>query len=173
MGTNDLFDLNSIKLSQQEIICGNDIVVNNNNTNTVVLEEYDFKKKDNLNVNSKIIDLGKSFFSDKNDQTAFEKIFAIISDEDFAHFVRYSTEVITRIALEKDRKITKNGALFYEEFLPAETLFYSMITFNDSRNKKDIKAEDLSKELSKNIKNIIQLGGDETIGKGFCEINLN
>ncbi|MBP7796718.1 MAG: type III-B CRISPR module RAMP protein Cmr4 [Elusimicrobiales bacterium] len=173
VGDKDIFDLTNIKLSQQEIICANDITVNNNNSNIVVLEEYDFKKKDNLDIN-KIIEFGKSFFSDNNDKGAFEKRFAIINDEDFAHFVRYSTEVITRIALEKDRKITKKGALFYEEFLPAETLFYSIITFDDSRkSQSNIKAEDMDKDLTNNINNIIQLGGDETIGKGFCEINLN
>lgn len=157
------------QLNDGEIICGQEIVAVGN---SVVLEEYDFNKKTET-INTEILKFGKEFFSNDNDKTSFEKRFAIISDNDFAHFARYATEVNARIALdhEKGTKNAKKGALFYEEFLPPETLFYSTIIFEDARDGSNIKADELSKKLE--LPNVAQFGGDETIGKGICEINLN
>ncbi len=154
-------------IKDNEIICSNTLVATNN---TIILEEYDFVKQDKT-IDQTIIDFGKSFFSEDNDKKVFEERFAIVSDDEFTHFVRYSTEITARIALENDTKIVKSGALFYEEFIPAETLFYSLITFYDSRRDNNIKANDLAQNFK--IPNIIQLGGDETIGKGICEVNIN
>jgi len=161
---------NNFKIPQvveQQIICGDTIIINQNK---VVLEEYDFNKT-NGTIDTNLINFGKEFFSNKNDKNSFASRFAIISDDDFAHFVRNATEISTRIALEKDRKVTKDGALFYEEFLPAETLFYSLIVFQNSNKNKDNTADKLANAFSLPYKTV-QFGGDETIGKGFCEVNL-
>jgi CRISPR-associated protein Cmr4 len=155
------------EVKEQQIICGDTIIINQNK---VVLEEYDFNKT-NGTIDTNLINFGKEFFSNNDDKNSFASRFAIISDDDFAHFVRNATEISTRIALEKDRKVTKDGALFYEEFLPAETLFYSLIVFQNSNKNQNNTAETLANAFSLPYKTI-QFGGDETIGKGFCEVNL-
>jgi CRISPR-associated protein Cmr4 len=155
------------KVGEQQIICGDTITVNQNK---VVLEEYDFNKINEI-IDTNLINFGKEFFSNNDDKNSFASRFAIISDDDFAHFVRNATEISTRIALEKDRKVAKGGALFYEEFLPTETLFYSLIVFQNSNKNKNNTADKLADAFSLPYK-IIQFGGDETIGKGFCEVNL-
>lgn len=157
-------------VQDQKIICSDNIVITQNNKNMVILEEYDFEKI-NGTIDNQILDFGKKFFNDQNDQTAFAQRFAIISDNDFAHFVRYATEVNARIALVPETKNAKDGALFYEEFLPSETLFYSTVIFENSRKEKDnTTAEQIVSALQ--IPNPVQFGGDETIGKGFCEVHL-
>ena len=62
---------------------------------------------------------------------------AVLSDDDFTHFVRHATEVVARIGLDYERKTVKTGALFYQEFLPAETLFYSVVFASASRREGD------------------------------------
>jgi len=49
---------------------------------------------------------------------------AIVDDDTFTHFARYSTEVTARIGLDYEHKTVRQGALFYQEFLPAECVFY-------------------------------------------------
>jgi CRISPR-associated protein Cmr4 len=96
---------------------------------------------------------------------------AIVSDDAFTHFVRHATEITARIALDYATKTVKDGALFYEEFLPPETLFYALAIAQPSRNRKfQMSASEVldwveGLELSR-----IQVGAGETIGKGFCAV---
>ena len=59
--------------------------------------------------------------------------FVVLSDDDFSHFARHATEVSARIALDYNTKTVAGTALFYQEFVPAETLFYSLVLANASR----------------------------------------
>ena len=44
----------------------------------------------------------------------------VLHDDDFTHFVRHATEVVARVGLDYgSRKTVKQGALFYQEFLPS------------------------------------------------------
>lgn len=155
----------SVSVQDGKIICKDELVVDNK----VILEEYDFDRI-NGQIDNEILKFGKKFFSSDTDKNAFETRFAIISDNDFSHFVRHATEVNARIALEKNTKNAKEGALFYEEFMPPETLLYSTIIFENARDGSGKKPEDLASALT--ISGPVQFGGDETIGKGFCEVNM-
>ncbi|MCD6503530.1 MAG: type III-B CRISPR module RAMP protein Cmr4, partial [Euryarchaeota archaeon] len=50
----------------------------------------------------------------------------IVSDSLFSSFVRNATQVIARVRLN-DKKVVVQGALWYEEYLPPETVMYSLI----------------------------------------------
>ena len=68
----------------------------------------------------------------------------------------------------------KTGALFYEEFLPPETLFYSVVLASPSRREGHGKsAADILSYLRENLPPVLQIGGDETIGKGLCAVRLD
>jgi len=92
------------------------------------------------------------------------------NDDDFTHFVRHATEVTARIGLDYETKTAKTGALFYQEFLPAETLFYSVILVSAARTKigNGRAAPDLLQTFRTHLPAILQAGGDETTGKGLC-----
>jgi CRISPR-associated protein Cmr4 len=83
---------------------------------------------------------------------------------------------VARVGLNYERKTVKEGALFYEEFLPAETLFYSVVIAEDSRRKglKEKSVEKNAKETLQyakdNVPGFLQIGGNETIGKGLCAV---
>ncbi len=65
----------------------------------------------------------------------FRRSLLILHNDDFDHFAQYATEVVARVGLDYDTKTVKSGALFYEEFLPPETLFYSIVLANEARAK--------------------------------------
>ncbi len=90
---------------------------------------------------------------------------AVISDNQFTHFTRYATEVMARIALDYKTKTVKKGALFNEEALPTETMFYNVLRGSDatfSTLKSKLKDGDAT----------LQFGGDETIGRGICAVRF-
>ncbi len=95
----------------------------------------------------------------------FKKHVLIVTDEVFSYFCEMATEIITRIRIGDDG-VVEDGALFTEEFVPEETIFYTVMQaeegiFGDW--KETISYQD------KNNNNIVQLGGNTTLGKGFTE----
>jgi CRISPR-associated protein Cmr4 len=99
----------------------------------------------------------------------------VVSDSDFTHIVKYATEITARIGLDYETKTVKDGALFNQEFVPTEAIFYSVTLVNASRmaNSKATAGEMLqnfSSSLSKSP--VLQIGGDETTGKGLCAVRL-
>ncbi|ADY55584.1 CRISPR-associated RAMP protein, Cmr4 family [Syntrophobotulus glycolicus DSM 8271] len=105
----------------------------------------------------------------------------LVPNEDFADFVKLSTEVITRIKINNKSGIVEPGALFNEEYLPTESILYSLIFVADSRRpqnentaleKSRKEAAQIAGELEKCIPSIFQIGANMTLGKGFvaCKI---
>ncbi|MFZ5588004.1 MAG: type III-B CRISPR module RAMP protein Cmr4 [Thermodesulfobacteriota bacterium] len=140
-------------------------------TNKMVLEEFDFRCKAGDDVKRLAEWLAKA--SPEGNERLKQHL-AVLHDDDFTHFVRHATEVTARVGLNYETKTVKTGALFYEEFLPAETIFYSLVLAEDSRSDKkaDMKAADVLGYLRKKLPLFLQIGAGETIGKGLCAVRL-
>jgi len=93
----------------------------------------------------------------------------IISDTDFTYLVNYATQVTARNVLD-DKKKSKN--LWYEESLPVDSLLYTMIFAMDPRggNGAVLNADDVITKLESAIQGYIRIGGNETIGMGWCAV---
>ena len=87
----------------------------------------------------------------------------IVSDEIFRDLVTLTTEVVTRIKINPETGTVETGGLWSEEYLPSDTLMYSLIL---------IPCRNVQNEIMKYDKKILQIGGDETIGKGFARIKI-
>lgn len=104
-----------------------------------------------------------------------KKDLILLSDGDFREFVEMSTEVITRVKLGE--KGTVDVGPWDEEHLPSETLLYSLALASDpklpkkERDKASIRdAKEVLGFLQNELVNgahVMQLGGDETVGKGL------
>jgi CRISPR-associated protein Cmr4 len=139
--------------------------------NKIVLEEFEFERTADANGVADWI--ASRAVSDEFTRKRLKSHLVVLHDDDFTHFVRHATEVVARVGLDYERKTVKKGALFYEEFLPAETLFYSVILASPSR--RDGHGQDAGgnlQYLSDKLPPILQIGGDETIGKGLCAVRL-
>jgi len=92
-----------------------------------------------------------------------ERRVVILNDSDFTHFARHATEVTARIRLKQETKTVEERALFYQEFIPAEAVFYSLVA----------EAEREAGALSAyTAPGHAQIGGEETTGKGVCLLAL-
>jgi CRISPR-associated protein Cmr4 len=137
----------------------------------LVLEEFEFTRTKGADSLARWI--AKMAVRDEQTRTRVQSHLAVIHDDEFTHFVRYATEVSARIGLNYETKTVRPGALFYEEFLPAESLFYSVVLATNSRKKGGgMKAAEVLGYLEKNLPEVLQIGADETIGKGLCTKNL-
>jgi CRISPR-associated protein Cmr4 len=139
----------------------------------IVLEEFEFTRTADADKVSEWV--AGHFSEDAPTQQRMKTHLAILSDDDFTHFVRHATEVVARVGLDYERKTVRQGALFYQEFLPAETLFYAVVFANPSRREATRKsAAEILDYLSQSLQRVrvLQIGGDETIGKGLCVARL-
>ena len=148
----------------------------------VVLEEYAFEMQEDIDISQiakKLVELtGNKVISDK---------LVVLSDDDFRDFVTLSTEVITRTKIDNETGTVKSGNLFTEEYLPSETIMYSLALATTIFNKDaslrnrftdENKVMDFFKDGFADGKGVMQIGGNATIGKGivtikFCEKEEN
>lgn len=109
------------------------------------------------------------------------KDLVILSDDEFKEFVSTSTEVIARTVIDDKRGTAKN--LWYEEYLPQDTILYSIAmataimeeeqrkgVFADGTPEKE--AEKVISYFKEGLHEVIQIGGNKTIGKGITRIQL-
>lgn len=99
----------------------------------------------------------------------------IVPDDDFADFVKFSTEVNTRIKIDNETGTVKDGALFTIEYLPQETVMYSLTMFSPEFREHGMKVKEVENFfMNKNYKpDFFQLGGNATIGKGIVKLVVN
>jgi CRISPR-associated protein Cmr4 len=223
-------DLKAIdfKVNDQEMqippISDNEVSIANDNLkiqekNIVALEEFLFDAK----VDEKAINWAEKLkeFIPNNDLTkGLENHLAIVSDNVFKDFVNYAVEIRTRIRIDQAKGTVKEGALFCEELVPSESVFYSLVFITDpyfgiemdlyselkSKKEKNEKpdwdavknrlkgSEDAKKKVLEKLKNawengyfvddeiknslkfldksLLQLGGDETIGRGLVRVKF-
>jgi len=157
----------------------------------IVLEEYTFEIKKDTDSTGKCTKLGNwlsinIFGNDSNYEFWADKIkkdLVVLSNDAFSDFVKLSTEVITRTKINNETGTVQSGALFTEEYLPSETILYSLAfaspIFKEKDNEKGIfkqngkNEENLVMEfLAKGLPPIIQLGGNATLGKGIVKTKL-
>lgn len=95
----------------------------------------------------------------------------IISNDDFIDFVTMYTEIITRNRIKPETGTASDTALFTEEYLPAESILYTLVLASDSykEGNKD-KASDILKMFFEEEIDVFQVGGNVTIGKGIVKV---
>lgn len=146
-------------------------------TGTLMLEEIKFTIQENNDNAAEVADAIAELLRKLANEFDSKRL-AVVSNESFSYLVQHATQVSARIALNEKKTTTGNGGnLWYEETLPPETIMYSLLLANEPRYKPDGTAIDSAdkvvQEMDKllNDKNI-QLGGNETVGQGWCGIKL-
>lgn len=162
----------------------------------VILEEYAFKVKTSEQVHKIGAYLSEQLFSEQHDywKTKLKNSLVVLQDIEFRDFVNISTEVITRTKINSETGTVEQGALFTEEYLPVESVLYSIIFaadeyLNDEENEQS-PSKEAKKEKRQGKKNataifsefqsyleakenkVMQLGGSATIGKGILSTKI-
>lgn len=96
----------------------------------------------------------------------------IVPDEVFTYGVTSCTQVMAQIKIDQSRGTTQDGSLRYQEELPMDTLLYSVILWGPSREgQKSLSAETIAAYVRKQVMSShLQVGGDETLGRGIFEL---
>ncbi|OGV78656.1 MAG: type III-B CRISPR module RAMP protein Cmr4 [Lentisphaerae bacterium RIFOXYB12_FULL_65_16] len=142
----------------------------------VILEEYCFAVKGEA---PKDVTTALGKLSDDAVWQAVGERLVIVSDELFTYFVEHACEVVTRVRIDDATGTVAQGALFNQEQVPSETLFYAVIAGQAQKGKDVATRKDaaaalgaLDAKLKQEAKGVLQLGGDETTGLGWCSVAM-
>ena len=129
----------------------------------VIFEEY--KLSIEAILSEKVVDSLKELVTDTVWRDMPKKL-AIVSDEMFTYFVENTCEIAQHIKINDETGVVAGGALFSQENVPSEALFYSVLN-----ERKDGMFEMLAKGLEAE-NNLLQIGADMTTGLGWCSVKL-
>lgn len=151
---------------------GQDVALVANGESSLFLDDL-FFKAERVDLNAWVDWLVRFCAEDQRD--ALTRQLVIVSDDVFAHFTQFSTAVTAHIAIDDpERKIVKNGALWYEETLPPQSLLYVCVAAQKSRRKdSELSASQVVEALLSlfpSDKPYLQVGGNETVGMGWCRV---
>ncbi|WP_347489261.1 type III-B CRISPR module RAMP protein Cmr4 [Desulfoscipio sp. XC116] len=152
----------------------------------IMLEEFPISVQECSKLSCFVTEIKKFLPQNELTEQMFADHVAVINDDDFRDFVNLSTEVITRVRIGESGTV-EDGALFNEEYLPSDSLLYSLVLispiFIDKKDQTQVaKIKDIAVEkqpefiadfLEKNMPDILQIGGSMTLGKGLIGVKLN
>jgi CRISPR-associated protein Cmr4 len=139
---------------------------------TLFLEEYRFvAQHKNLD---KIIEAIAPLMTREDARGALKARLVIVGDDRFHELAQHATPVAAHVRLDSQTKTVTPGALWYEETLPAETLLTVALSAVRARwEKADMSAGDVLATVLSLIppdRPWLQLGGNETVGMGWCAV---
>lgn len=151
--------------------------------NRILLDTYDYDAKMSENLKSVADWLSENAIpQDASHQFFREKIandLVLIPDEDFSFFVQNATSVEAHVKINDKTGTAQEGALFYTENLPPESILLSTVMTSHERFSKKNKPDEpkqasiilglVSKELEGAT---IQMGGDATTGRGLISVTF-
>ena len=144
--------------------------------NKVVLEEYLFENQsDANNAVEKVVEALKPLSGDSLWKDTLAKRLVIVSDEFFSYFIKNACEVTARIRINDTIGSVDKGALFYQEQLPSETMLYAILGELHKPCGENVTNVDTVAKIEAKVNdagNILQIGGDATIGLGFCSVKF-
>lgn len=133
----------------------------------VILEDLVFISKPSPELSAWATALGGAIFpNDENWRQHFIARFCLISDDALSFLLETGTQITARIRLEDQKKTTVQGALWYEEALPAETVLSGLVITSAKDGANAFKA------LSAITSQTLQLGGNATVGAGLCKLHI-
>lgn len=171
------------------------IVKDEADTKKIVLEEYTFTVRHNDACNTVAEWIADNVLPTNDSSYNYwinkmKKDIVVLSDDDFRDFVTLSTEVIARTKIDNQTGTVATGALWYEEYLPTDSILYSLalttpLFVDDAKKKGTVfeitghvpdknltEAEKVLDFFADGLPNIIQIGGNATIGKGIVRTHV-
>lgn len=141
----------------------------------IALEDLDLPAKKDDNAQKWAEAIAKEVFpNDENWQKELITRFVILPDDVFSFLADTATEIRTRIQIDRETRIVKQGALWSEENLPCETVLWGVFGVHESRepksdNQRTKTADELNSWLPEN-ELTLQMGGKHTVGRGLCRL---
>jgi CRISPR-associated protein Cmr4 len=144
-------------------LAGDTVIIERNSKKAVVLEEYKFV------VDGTFPDAWQKILSSLLNDAVLRGAggrFVLLSDGDLSHFAMNACQVNQHVCIDNETGTAKKLALFNEETVPSETLFYGVLTALPRGSTDNPVFTALASEQ------LIQFGGNSTTGLGFCTVKL-
>ena len=132
----------------------------------VILEEFPLAASGE--VPKAIVDAFKALLDEPLWKDNVADHLVVVSDEMFAYFVKNACEIANHNRIDDRTGVVADGALFSQENVPSETLFYAV--FSARKGDEDAFAKLEAKIAAEN--NLLQIGADMTTGLGWCTVAL-
>lgn len=174
----------SLPVNTQQALVADDAEVTTDTA--VVLEEFAFKIQIDQNVKAIAQWLAEEALPATSEYEYWRQLLpkrlVILPDDAFRDFTQMATEIQTRIQLRTDTKTVKEGP-WTEEHLPSETILYAPLFINrphTEENKVPAELKEGSKPSATKVLDLLkclnldrlQIGGDETVGRGIVKVRL-
>ena len=127
--------------------------------NKVYLEDLDLTAKQSPEADAVANAIAEKLLPN-SERRYFTERFAVVSNDVFTFLSETATEVVARVRLEDNTKTVASGGLWYEEAVPAEAVFYGFVGATSAE----------PSLASLQIDQLLQIGGDATIGRGLCKV---
>ncbi len=147
--------------SETEVVAANGLCING----SVIFEEYPLVNKADGSY-QEILPYISDLCEDPLWREELSTRLAILSDDMFTYFVKNACEIAQHNRINDETGVVDDGALFNQENVPSEALFYSVINFKSSDDEIAVKTK-LDSE-----KNLLQIGANATTGLGWCSVAL-
>ncbi|GIX35131.1 MAG: type III-B CRISPR module RAMP protein Cmr4 [Lysobacteraceae bacterium] len=115
------------------------------------------------------------FPGDAGAERHFDPRFVVLADDEFVFLAETGTEVRARVRIDPQSGTVKQGALWYEENLPAESVLWGLIGVGPSREPKqaaDAGAMAEAFRAAVGTHRSLQLGGKASVGRGLVRFRL-
>lgn len=143
--------------------------------NKVIIEDLD------LNVNTAkgsavawATWIGTHAFSDQAERNMLKQRLCIVHDDALSFLLNTATEVVARIRLDPEKKTVEQGALWYEEALPTESVLVGIALGQTVKDKNGtaFTADQVMQEMTNLNGRAAQFGGKATVGRGLCRVRV-
>ncbi|MCL6445451.1 MAG: type III-B CRISPR module RAMP protein Cmr4 [Alicyclobacillus sp.] len=165
------FDVSNLEVPSvqvQEGVTGSASIVARNGT--AFLEEYNIRVQGQASMEPWIRWVADAVFrEDPAWETLFRERFVVVSDELFQFFCEYGTDVSAHIRICDTTGTVQEGALWYEESLPPETILCGVCWLDPWR---DQEATAYAERVMLTGERVVQIGGKATTGKGQCRVRF-
>jgi len=150
------------------------LILTQDRNEQVVLEDLALTPTKDANLTQWAGWLGAQLFpTDGYWKTALQQRLCIVSDDVLSFLLQTATEITARIRLDDDKKTVAQGALWYEEALPAESVLAGLVLATPIKAS-GAKVNDVFKTIGDLVHDkTMQFGGNATVGRGLCRMRLS
>lgn len=140
-------------------------------TGRVILDQFEFTavRKEEVTLFAKWLD--EVLWAVDQASPWIAQRLCMVSNEAFQYFATMCCEVVPRIRLQEDSKTTEEGALWQEEYIPAEAILYGTL-WGDQVYRTNVNVT--TKELLQKMLGVhtVQIGGNVSVGKGLVKYHV-
>jgi len=138
----------------------------------VILEDLDLTAVTNQALAQWAATLAPAIWpQDSTWKTLFQQRICLVHDNLMRFLLETALEVTARIRLNEETKTVEQGALWYEEALPSETIMAGLM-FVTPVAAAHVDATTVITTIQQAIQSPLQLGGNATVGRGLCRLSL-